>query len=84
MTSLSGKSPLKFSSWCPELEIAMYPNFDNMYNGFKEELAQIVSKFNEDHLTVLQVQAEYSWATIFSTILNMIDPLIPKAGNPIL
>lgn len=51
-----------------------------MYNGFKEELAQIVTKFNEDQLAVLQVQAEYSWATIFSTILNMIDPLIPKAG----
>lgn len=59
----------------------MCPNFDNMYNGFKEELTQITAKFNEDQLSVLQIQAEYSWATIFSTILNIIDPLIPKAGN---
>ena len=57
----------------------MYPNFDNMYNGFKEELSQITEAFNEERLTVLQIQAEYPAAKIFSAILNMIDPMIPKA-----
>lgn len=79
-SALIGKSPINASSWMPELEIAMYPNFDNMFNGYKEELSQIAKKFDEDQGTVLEILAENSWASIFSTILNTIDPLIPKAG----
>jgi hypothetical protein len=79
-SALVGKSHISASTWMPDLEIAMYPNFDNMFNGYKEELSQITKKFNEDQGIVLEILAENSWASIFSTILNMIDPLIPKAG----
>ena len=59
----------------------MHPNFDNMYNGFKEELTDMIQKFSEEQISAIQIMAENSWPTIFSTILNMVDPLIPKAGR---
>ena len=77
----SGLSPDRVSTWNPELEIFMFPNFDNMFNGFKEELAEIVAKFNEALATITQIQAENGPSTIFSTLLNAVDPLIPKASK---
>ena len=67
------------STWSPELSIAMYPNFDNMFNGYKEELALLLKKMDEHKVEVTQAPADNGVLTIFSTLQNTVDPLIPKA-----
>jgi hypothetical protein len=59
----------------------MYPNFDNMFNGFKEELGEVIKRLQDSNIIPVYSQAEVGLATVFSALLNSIDPLIPKAGN---
>ena len=74
-----GNAGKKDSHISPELEIAAYPNFDNLYNGFKEELVEVTQAITQAQIAVTEIEADNSASTIFSTLSNAVDPLIPKA-----
>ncbi|KAJ3412083.1 adenylate kinase [Chytridiales sp. JEL 0842] len=63
----------------PPIPIAMYPYFDNLYNGFKEELAPTVKILEESGSVTVNIGAEQSIPTILAAIQNHIDPFLPKA-----
>jgi hypothetical protein len=59
----------------------MYPNFDNMFNGFKEELMEMTKSLESSQSKITNISTDNTLSTIFSMLLNAIDPLIPKAIN---
>jgi hypothetical protein len=58
----------------------MYPNFDNLYNGFKEEYQEIMKLFEEAGTQVVPVPASMGIETVMSVIQNAADPFMPKAS----
>ncbi|KAI8608195.1 hypothetical protein BC830DRAFT_1156309 [Chytriomyces sp. MP71] len=62
----------------PAAPIAMFPYFDNLFNGFKEELAEII-KLLETRCKVVETGAEQSIPTILAIIQSAIDSFMPKA-----
>ncbi|KAJ3357640.1 adenylate kinase [Entophlyctis luteolus] len=62
----------------PSLPIIMFPYFDNLYNGFKEELPEI-TKLLETKTKLVEVAAEQAIPTILAIIQSAIDCLLPKA-----
>ncbi|KAJ3245876.1 adenylate kinase [Chytriomyces hyalinus] len=62
----------------PNLPVVMFPYFDNLYNGFKEELADIV-KLLETKSKLMETGAEQSIPTILAIIQSAIDSFLPKA-----
>ncbi|KAJ3221922.1 adenylate kinase, partial [Clydaea vesicula] len=65
--------------WCPENKISMFPFFDNLYNGFKEEYSEIVKLYEEREVKIMLVPAELAVHTVLSTLQTAIDPFLPKA-----
>lgn len=64
----------------PELPIKMYPYFDNLYNGFKEEFEKATRILNESHGSqTISISADQSIPTILSLIQKALDPFLPKA-----
>lgn len=68
-------------SWCPELDIFMYPFFDNLFNGFKEEFAGVVKGLEEKNCQIINTQADQLIQTVLSFVQAAIDPFLPKAGT---
>ncbi|KAI8841516.1 hypothetical protein BJ741DRAFT_529480 [Chytriomyces cf. hyalinus JEL632] len=62
----------------PNLPVVMFPYFDNLYNGFKEELSDIV-KLLETKSKLMETGAEQSIPTILAIIQSAIDSFLPKA-----
>ncbi|ORY47443.1 P-loop containing nucleoside triphosphate hydrolase protein [Rhizoclosmatium globosum] len=62
----------------PAMPILMFPYFDNLFNGFREELAEIV-KLLELKTKIVETGAEQSIPTILAIIQTAIDPFLPKA-----
>ncbi|KAJ3138794.1 adenylate kinase [Physocladia obscura] len=62
----------------PALSITMIPNFDNLFNGFKEELPEII-KLLENKAKIMEIAAEQAIPTILAVIQSSIDFFLPKA-----
>jgi hypothetical protein len=65
----------------PEMQILMYPYFDNLFNGFKEEFNEIIKILKDNASSVKETSAEQSIPTILSTIQMKVDPFLPKAES---
>jgi hypothetical protein len=63
----------------PEIAIKMYPYFDNLYNGFKEEFAHATKLLENNDSLVINISADQSIPTILSVIQKAIDPFLPRA-----
>ncbi|KAI9101243.1 hypothetical protein DFS34DRAFT_592129 [Phlyctochytrium arcticum] len=57
------------------------PYFDKLFNGFKEEFADIIKLLEEKGATTVNVPAENGIRTVLSTIQGVIDPFLPKATS---
>ncbi|RKO94807.1 hypothetical protein BDK51DRAFT_30962 [Blyttiomyces helicus] len=68
------------AAWSPDLEISMFPYFDNLFNGFREEFSEIVKIFEENDVSMVNVPSELQIPTVLGTIQSAIDPFLPKAG----
>ncbi|KAJ3316654.1 adenylate kinase, partial [Blyttiomyces sp. JEL0837] len=62
----------------PQL-ISMYPYFDNLYNGFKEEFVELVKLLEGNDSTIINIGADQSIPTVLSIIQTAVDPFLPKA-----
>jgi hypothetical protein len=67
------------NSLTPSLPITMYPYFDNLYNGFKEEFAQTIKVLEDNGSAIVNIGAEQSIPTILAIIQTNVDPFLPKA-----
>ncbi|KAJ3094596.1 adenylate kinase [Phlyctochytrium planicorne] len=63
----------------PPIPIAMYPFFDNLYNGFREEFQPILKLIQENSSMILNIAADQAIPTVLSMIQTMVDPFLPKA-----
>ncbi|KAI9209033.1 uncharacterized protein BJ171DRAFT_418965 [Polychytrium aggregatum] len=66
-------------AFTPPLPIQMYPYFDNLYNGFKEDLTEMLKAMDESGVRVISTQADYALQTALSVIVSSADPFVPKA-----
>ncbi|KAJ3282849.1 adenylate kinase [Borealophlyctis nickersoniae] len=66
-------------TWLPDVEIKMYPHFDNLFNGFREEYADVIKTLEDAEATMITVQAELQIPSVLSSIQTAVDPFFPKA-----
>ncbi|KAI8807242.1 hypothetical protein BJ742DRAFT_317871 [Cladochytrium replicatum] len=59
--------------------IECYPYFDNLFNGFKEELIEVTKVLEEFDVTLVQAPAELDPTTVLGVIQSGIDTFFPKA-----
>ncbi|KAJ3092712.1 adenylate kinase [Quaeritorhiza haematococci] len=65
----------------PPIAITMFPYFDNLYNGFKEEYKQVLKILQDAGITVMNpISAELAIPTVLSQVQGTIDPFLPKAS----
>ncbi|KAJ3218873.1 adenylate kinase [Dinochytrium kinnereticum] len=65
----------------PPIAISMYPFFDNLYNGFREEFQTILKLLQDNSSLILQIGAEQGIPTVLSMIQTAVDPFLPKARS---
>ncbi|KAI8854450.1 hypothetical protein BC829DRAFT_439159 [Chytridium lagenaria] len=63
----------------PPIPVSMYPYFDNLFNGFREEFQAILKQLQDNAAFILQIGAEQSVPTVLSLIQSSVDPFLPKA-----
>ncbi|KAJ3018566.1 UNVERIFIED_CONTAM: adenylate kinase [Siphonaria sp. JEL0065] len=72
------KKPQHIDYDMPSLPITTFPYFDNLFNGFREELPDII-KLLENKTKIVETGAEQAIPTILAIIQTAIDPFLPKA-----